>query len=416
MASTCTRLQFIARTLFAQLYNDDRLTYKKIKIMFYDDEIRNFGALAEKMWLGGSANSLRLMVEANCGETLRRLIFSHMHKINFGGVAGVEELFKPLTELSFFRCSTLEQLPLAHCTELTKLEFCGKFFDEHVLSVYPKLTYFRCEYDSMEPSIMRDFLLKHMQLKEIIAHSYNVAMVALPELEKLVIRQFTMDKNARLQPLDKLKVLELGICRDGENNAVRVHRFLSTVPNADVLVELRLPRFRSCEAIDHHDSRSLWTSISARDNHALSMDNLVRRIGQFANLRILKMDMHEFPDRRLRHLHSLQELRHLKLKDTRAIGTDELINWIGHLKQLETLSIYNGGETTLMLDASEQIDGRLRQMYRIRPQTLTINYFMRPHNAAIVTEDYSEDVYELCPQQMPYHKYKTIVLNAKPGM
>lgn len=379
--------------------------------MFYDDEIRNFGPLAEKMWLGGSENSLRLMVENNCGDSLRRLIFGHIHKVDFRRIRNVERIFENLTELAFFKCCSLTNMPVNKCTELTKLEIYGKFLEDHMLGDYEKLKFFRCEYDSTDPAEVMAFLIKHPYLKEVILHTYNSAMVSMPELEKLIIRHFTMDKHATMQRLPKLKVLEIGFYRDDENNANKLKRFLNASVDPEVLTELRIPRLRCSEPPDRRNERLL--NFITRNTRMHSMDNLVEAIGKLIKLQTLKIDMHDLGGNTVRHWHGLTELRHLKLKDTQHIQEMAMIEWLSFLPKLETLSFYNTNEIRLLLGPEDNISPRIRNMYRMRPQQFTINYFKRPINSSVITEDYCEDVYELCQQQMPFHKYKVIEFNVK---
>lgn len=410
---SCTRLQYIARMLFAKLYNDDRLTYRRIKITFYDDEIRNFGYLANKMWLGGTANSLRLMVENDCEDTLRRLIFGHMHHIDFRDIPGLERIFANLTELAFFRCTSLSHMPLEHCQNLIKLDFYGKFFDEEIAHVYPKLKFFRCEYDTTDPNVIKQFLLRHPNLTDVILYAVNSDIVPLPSVEKLVIRNFQCSYYSSYPRMPKLKTLEVGMHSDDAQNASKLARFLTSLSNPENIIEFRLPRFRTTDVTDRTERRNRWVVMIGRDDFVASVSGVVECITRFINLRTLKIDMHEFGLTSLREFHVLSELRHLKLKDTRHIDTNALVELIHHLPHLESLSIYNTQETQLLLNDEDGLDSRVLRLYRIRTQQFTVSYFKRPLNAGTQTEDFIDDVYELCQQQMPYHKYKTFELNAK---
>lgn len=398
VANTCTRLQYIARILFTRFYNDDRLTYKKVKIIFHENEIRNFGSLAEKMWLHDcTENQLRLMIEKKCDETLRRIIFSNVHN-EFKCIPGIESIFKNLEELSFYRCPTLINVPLGHCPSLTRLQCVGPSFK--IVNVFPNLKYLRLEHSDHFESArnclsIKNLLMNHMNLTEIICHSYYQDIMEIKTLEKLIIREFVDPSYSvgNLQRLNKLKVVELGNSVYLDDSMTRdIRLFLKFVPNPEILVELRLPRLRRGSNGFFH--------------------NLTRHIGLLTELIILKLDMYEMNSYDLRNLHTLNRLQQFTLRAPRLIKTDALIECIGHMEDLHTISFFNMTETNLLLDATEQVDIRLQQMYLLRKQQLTIKYLKAPPNNAVATEDFAEDLFELRRKQRPYFLYKSMVLNA----
>lgn len=362
VATTCTRLQFIARKVFSLYHKSNCLDLDVNEDVMGGEQIlavlQNFGDLSTNVkaeWQGCYQDEIFNSLVRHCTGPLERLEIRGIEKEYV--TIDATPLFQNVKELILADSELTEFL--SDAKQLTKLSLSAIYLSEvvKILSYdLPQLQSITLDMDidwDADLTELKPILMRHTGLCEFVSKDCyfdDLSFVAeLPELTQLSIGNLNRDK-LELNPLETLQNLTtLKLC--GEINYQQLMDCLKTSKSQESIDKLAL---NCCGPGD-----------------VIQLLGVLRR---FTKLKHLTLTIYNKVDSSLlAGIHRLKKLRVLMIfadiGDMSFTG-DDLVNLVHHLPHLEELTLGPGLKDSIELKKPTYL--RICDIYRSRKHKLTI--------------------------------------------
>lgn len=384
-ASTCTRLQSLARTTYFRYHLSKEICIPDMLFLETKQSslrssmpaiLRNFGSMITRLAIGfnsgGRPNSLtntnlfNLMLKY-CTAPMQTLRLQYCQKLIRERINDMDALFGELDELELFHCDATCNPVTKYVPQIKKLAITRGSFDTHLRRVFPCLESITLKSKyvprSSLPIVLGKFLVSHAEtLNEILLCGVNGIQFQIigdiGQLKSLCVDQFDCEYahvNTNMMPLAVLANLTKLTLSVNTQTA----RLLNAIESDHCLTELSL-------------SAGLWEDESV----------ILEAIGRFKKLRKLLIDRrYKIQDIPFNYLNGLTELRELTFVEPDEFTPDELVLLIVNLPLLQKFT-WSSWDNRQMLNRTVYRD--LADICRNRDRQLNILFYVNSPKSAIL--------------------------------